>query len=167
MKRLFIMQKEMVKMILRSIDIENYKGIERLHVEFQEGVNLLIGNNRAGKTSLLKAMAILLSDCFGLINKLGKQLVRETIDEDAYTTTLVIGGAVSHTVPHYPIVIEGTSSLYGEDHTHKIIKKNLSAFQESTNYKISTIMKDSMGGSQYIYAAAMFSACRKRKNDKE
>lgn len=132
-------------MILRSIDIENYKGIEKLHVEFQEGVNLLIGNNRAGKTSLLKAIAILLSDYFFLINKRGKQIVRETIDEDAYTTTVVIGGAVSHTVPHYPIVIEGTSSLYGEYHTHKIIKKNLSAFQESTNHKISTILKDLMG----------------------
>lgn len=133
-------------MILRSIDIENFKGIEKLHVEFQEGVNLLIGNNGAGKTSLLTAIAVLLSDFFStIISKPGRRIVRETIGEDAYTTTVVIGGAVSHTMPHYPIVIEGTSFLYGENRVHKIIKKNPNSLQETQDFKIPDIFKDSIG----------------------
>ena len=41
-------------MYLKKIHIENYKVIEKLDIELKPGVNLLIGDNGAGKTSILE-----------------------------------------------------------------------------------------------------------------
>ena len=44
-------------MYLKKIHIENYKAIEKLDIELKPGVNLLIGDNGAGKTSILQRKA--------------------------------------------------------------------------------------------------------------
>lgn len=48
-------------MIISKVDITNYKGIKHLEMDLDQGVNLLIGNNGAGKTSLISSLAVLLS----------------------------------------------------------------------------------------------------------
>ena len=47
-------------MHLEKVTIENYKAIERLDINFKPGVNLLIGDNGAGKTSRLEGIAVAL-----------------------------------------------------------------------------------------------------------
>ncbi|AFE07582.1 ATPase-like protein [Corallococcus coralloides DSM 2259] len=44
--------------MLTSITVENFRGIERLHVEGLGRVNLIIGRNDSGKTALMEAMQI-------------------------------------------------------------------------------------------------------------
>lgn len=44
------------------IYIENYKGIRSTKVEFHPQINIFIGNNASGKTTLLKAIGIALSN---------------------------------------------------------------------------------------------------------
>ena len=46
-------------MILRQLDILNYKNIAEAHLEFAPGVNCLIGNNGMGKTNVLDAIYFL------------------------------------------------------------------------------------------------------------
>ncbi|MBD3170601.1 MAG: DNA replication and repair protein RecF [candidate division Zixibacteria bacterium] len=48
-------------MILKSIDIENFRNIERASLEFGEKLNLVYGPNASGKTSLLEAIFFLLT----------------------------------------------------------------------------------------------------------
>ncbi|NOK21264.1 AAA family ATPase [Corallococcus carmarthensis] len=44
--------------MLTSITVENFRGIERLHVEGLGRVNLIIGRNDSGKTALMEALMV-------------------------------------------------------------------------------------------------------------
>ena len=91
-------------MYIKTIDIQNYHGIKELHVEFKRGVNLLIGNNGAGKTSLLNALSIILDEPLLMIHN----PVQFLEDKDAYQTTSIISDTVIQTKSHYPVKIDST-----------------------------------------------------------
>lgn len=54
-------------MRVTSIDIAGYRGIPKLHLEFSERVNVIIGVNGAGKSAILDCIAIMLSRLVGRI----------------------------------------------------------------------------------------------------
>ena len=45
-------------MYLAELQIENFRSIKRISVEFDKNVNLLIGPNGAGKTTILEAIRL-------------------------------------------------------------------------------------------------------------
>ena len=45
-------------MFLKEVTIKNYRAVQELNLEFKPGFNLLIGNNGAGKTSVLEAISV-------------------------------------------------------------------------------------------------------------
>lgn len=47
-------------MFFKEVKIQNYKAIKDMQLQFSPGVNLLIGDNGAGKTSVLDALAVAL-----------------------------------------------------------------------------------------------------------
>lgn len=47
-------------MFIEKVSIKNYKAIKDLEIEFRPGVNLLIGDNGVGKTSVLEAITVAL-----------------------------------------------------------------------------------------------------------
>lgn len=52
-------------MRIENLEIENFKNFERLNVGFEPGVNLFVGTNGSGKTSLLEAVNVALGGFFG------------------------------------------------------------------------------------------------------
>lgn len=44
-------------MYISSININNYKNFESISVDFKDGINLLVGQNNAGKSNILRALA--------------------------------------------------------------------------------------------------------------
>ena len=52
------LRKEGWKMYFERTEIQNFKGVEKMKLEFSPGVNLLIGNNGVGKTTVLEALAL-------------------------------------------------------------------------------------------------------------
>ena len=42
-------------MIIKSIDLCNFRNYEQLHIEFETGTNILYGDNAQGKTNVLEA----------------------------------------------------------------------------------------------------------------
>ena len=50
---------------IKSLHIENYKCYENVDVEFNNSTNIIVGNNEAGKSTILEAINLCLS---GLIN---------------------------------------------------------------------------------------------------
>lgn len=53
-------------MRIDKIQIENFKNFEKLEVEFEKGVNLFVGSNGSGKTSILEAINVALGGFFSL-----------------------------------------------------------------------------------------------------
>ena len=51
-------------MYLKQVTIENFRGIENMTLDFHPGINLLIGNNGVGKTTVLEAIVAGLGACF-------------------------------------------------------------------------------------------------------
>lgn len=51
-------------MYLEKVSLKNYKAIEKIEIALQPGINLLIGDNGTGKTSVLDGIAIALSGLF-------------------------------------------------------------------------------------------------------
>ena len=49
-------------MWIKEITILNYKSIREMNIKFQSGVNLLIGDNGVGKTSVLEAITVAFGD---------------------------------------------------------------------------------------------------------
>ena len=45
-----------------KIDVQNFKKFKSCHLEFRPGVNILLGENGVGKTTILEALSIALSD---------------------------------------------------------------------------------------------------------
>ncbi|MGL4854697.1 MAG: AAA family ATPase, partial [Lentisphaeria bacterium] len=41
---------------LKTLSIKDFRNIEKLHIDFKPGYNLLIGENGQGKTNLLEAI---------------------------------------------------------------------------------------------------------------
>lgn len=56
-------------MHIASIDIRNFRQIEKCKISFQQGMNLLIGENGKGKTSILEAIAVALGGFFVSISE--------------------------------------------------------------------------------------------------
>lgn len=51
-------------MYLEKVNLKNYKAIEEIEINLKPGINLLIGDNGAGKTSVLEGIAIALGGLF-------------------------------------------------------------------------------------------------------
>lgn len=67
-------------MYLKKISIKNYKTIKELDIELKPGVNLLIGDNGTGKTSVLEGIAVALGGMF--VNVAGvstKNIVKDDV----------------------------------------------------------------------------------------
>lgn len=56
-----------------KVDLKNFKRFESLHLEFKPGINILLGGNGVGKTSILEALSIALSDFFNGISDVPKK----------------------------------------------------------------------------------------------
>ena len=45
-------------MYIEKVEIKNLKAVDDMEIEFRPGVNLLIGDNGVGKTSILEAITV-------------------------------------------------------------------------------------------------------------
>lgn len=45
-------------MIIESLELKNYRNYEQLHIDFDQGTNLLYGDNAQGKTNILEAIYV-------------------------------------------------------------------------------------------------------------
>ena len=52
-------------MIINKVNISNYKIFESFSIEFTSGINIIVGNNEAGKSTILEAIHLVLT---GLVN---------------------------------------------------------------------------------------------------
>lgn len=97
-------------MWIKKITISNYKAIREMKIEFQSGVNLLIGDNGVGKTSVLEAITVAFGD---FINGMTGVAKKGILPSDVRMDTKVISDASQGIIHYTPITIE--TEFYTEE----------------------------------------------------
>ena len=100
-------------MYIKSVHLMNYRGIEDLTVNFDVGVNLIIGNNGAGKSSLLGGVSLALNSLlFGIENSGDKTLTRD----DVRVVPSLVGSVTESLEYCTPVRISCNFELCGADY---------------------------------------------------
>ncbi|WP_411679608.1 AAA family ATPase [Clostridium thailandense] len=101
-------------MFLKKIGISNFRAIENTEIEFEEGFNILIGDNGVGKTSILEAISVALGGFLVGIDEVDTK--HFTKDEIRCVSELL--GQGSYNIRHItPIKVECDIELDGQDYT--------------------------------------------------
>ena len=152
-------------MMIKNIDITNYRGIENLHIDFHEGINLLIGNNGAGKTSLLNALGIMLCEVLQRVRNI--DIYQMTIGNNAFTTISTIGESVKQPVPHYPVSLKSSIIYQNREYLCNRIKINAATMEESKNPELYRLFKEIIGKADSQVPMLCFIQAGRNKISKE
>lgn len=134
-------------MNITNISLMNYKGIENLDIDFKPGINVLIGDNGAGKSSVLTATRMLVSEMLYLINGEG---IKHFKQSDTRVDVNVAGDATLVFEKHWPVVISGKLSFEDKEYSLYREKANEGISEISNNtqvYKIYTDLIKNTGSS--------------------
>lgn len=110
--------------MIRSIRLYDFRGFEDLEIKLRPKINLLIGDNASGKTSIIKACQYVLGTFFHGFSGSGEEMTKwgdvtpQASDfRDRYTPE---GEALSYN----PIQIYFDASYEGQVFTDQILRKN-------------------------------------------
>ena len=113
-------------MYLKQVTIENFRGIENMTLDFHPGINLLIGNNGVGKTTVLEAIVAGLGACFKDIPVANAVSIKQT---DVRQELQVVDGSPSVRY-HAPVRISCEMQIGEEVYAWSRVRKD-----ESPNAK--------------------------------
>ncbi len=108
-------------MYFERTEIQNFKGIEKMDLEFSSGVNLLIGNNGVGKTTVLEALALSIQTYFSRMNDITKKSIKK---DDVHFTSNLVGDASQHRVYSNPTVLKSKINLDGVEYSSEISRED-------------------------------------------
>ena len=136
-------------MYIKNIHIKNYKGIKELTLELEPGVTLVIGNNGAGKTSMLSALNVVLEGMFALSNgilrksssqmKLSSQIMTQN---DIHTTSVTAGDVTESMKYHVPVVIGYNVDIDGKIYSQECRIEHEGNGTNFTTYNLSDKMQE-------------------------
>lgn len=114
-------------MVIRSLQLENYRGFQKYHLTGLARVNLLVGKNNCGKTSVLEAVGILGSEGDPLVlhqiaSQRGEMTVVDEVRERIYPD-------VSHLFYGHAFRSGVSLSIQSENHHHRVQMRVIEASQ--------------------------------------
>ncbi len=94
-------------MVIKKLHLENFKCFKSFDAEFSEGINLIIGINGAGKTSLLKGLSVAAGTFWLKMSGVKNRVIEE--DE--------IRVELKQRLPQhqFPVVVTATGDVYGRE----------------------------------------------------
>ena len=96
-------------MYFEHIHVENFRGIESMELDFKPGVNILIGDNGTGKTTVLEALTVALG---GYLKGIQNLTARGLLQDDFRWSMVNLAGA-SRQVKYYAPKIEFELNING------------------------------------------------------
>lgn len=115
-------------MYISRISIENFKGIKKAQFDFSRSVNLIIGNNGSGKTSILEAVAVALGGFLAGIDDVNTV----HFSNDEIMRIGIPTGDGSYNTKYITPIKVGVDMLVNEKHFSFIRKKNSKKASRST-----------------------------------
>ena len=106
-------------MYLSSIHIENFKGIKNADIDFDRSVNLIIGDNGTGKTSVLEAISVALGGFLSGID--GVNTIHFSKDEIRRENQLT-GTGSNNIIYRTPICVRAHLELDTGDNGHTALR---------------------------------------------
>ena len=117
-------------MYLDKVSLKNYKAVELLEIDLKPGVNILVGDNGAGKTSVLEGIAVALSGMFASVPGVS---TRNILQDDVHVKVQPMGDSSSTVLYCEPISVGCHMTVSDEkDFSWHRVKEELS----STHTKI-------------------------------
>lgn len=114
-------------MYLEKISLKNYKAIKELEINLNPGINLLIGDNGAGKTSVLEGIAAALGGLF--VNVEGVS-TKNIVKDDVRMLTESVGDSSTSVIYCEPTVVGcSLKTNSGECFSWNRVKKEVSSRQ--------------------------------------
>lgn len=86
----------------------NYKAIREMNIRFGAGVNLLLGDNGVGKTTILEAMTVALGDYLNGLSGITKNGIKSS---DARIDTHILSDVSQGLVFSTPVTIKATFQI--------------------------------------------------------
>ena len=108
-------------MHFKRTEIKNFKSIEKMSLNFSSGVNLLIGDNGVGKTTVLEALALSVQTYFSRMNDITKKGITQ---KDVRFTSSLVGDASQHRMYYTPTTIKSTVELGGVEYSSEISRED-------------------------------------------
>lgn len=130
-----------VKMYIEKIDLINYKAFEDLEIELQPGVNLLVGDNGAGKTSVLDGIAVALGGLF--VNVQGVN-TKNIIKDDVHLVVKALGDASTTISYCEPVAVSCSLNVGEKNYKWMRIRKELSSAHTKTDDKSASVWMKSI-----------------------
>ena len=87
---------------IQKVIIENFKSLRHVSIDFTPGINILVGNNESGKTTVLEAICLAVSGTFRgeVINRCLSEYLFNRDVVDQYLKSVNDGGAGATTEHH-------------------------------------------------------------------
>ena len=117
-------------MEFKKVVIQNFKGIDKMELNFSSGVNLILGENGVGKTSILEAMTIAFGGFFNGIAGVSKKGI---LHEDIHFRTSLTGDASTKIEYCTPTTISSEIHLDNEVIVSEVTRKDETS-QSRTKY---------------------------------
>ena len=92
-----------------------------MSLNFSSGVNLLIGDNGVGKTTVLEALALSVQTYFSRMNDITKKGITQ---KDVRFTSSLVGDASQHRMYYTPTTIKSTVELGGVKYSSEISRED-------------------------------------------
>ena len=108
-------------MYFKRTEIQNFKSIEKMSLNFSSGVNLLIGDNGVGKTTVLEALALSVQTYFSRMKDITKKGI---IQKDVRFTSSLVGDVSRHRMHHTPAKIKSTVEFGGAEYSSEISRED-------------------------------------------
>ncbi|MBR4195440.1 MAG: AAA family ATPase [Synergistaceae bacterium] len=112
-------------MQINKIRLVNFRGMEDLTVEFSPGVNVIIGDNGAGKSSLLSGICVALGGLLGNLYIQDINASQQIEDEDIRMTSVLVGDTTENTEKHFPVTVEVDLMLFNGQQRYEVAKENM------------------------------------------